>query len=131
MADPVALAPGVRSTQDPAPRPMMSRFKAQAVVSYLRRAHAGRPHPVVDEAGRLAALTYAETCVACHKIGGDGGSMGPDLTQVGARRDAATIKAIIEDASQVYGETAMPPFRNRLTPEQVDALTNYLATRPR
>ena len=39
--------------------------------------------------------------------------MGPDLSQVGARRDAATIKAIIEDASQIYGETAMPPLRRR------------------
>lgn len=129
MADPVALAPGVRSPREPAPRPMMSRFKAQAVVSYLRREHAGRPHPVIDEAGRLAALTYAETCVACHKIGGDGGSMGPDLTQVGARRDAVTIKAIIEDASQVYGETAMPPFKARLKSAQIEALANYLASR--
>lgn len=129
MADPVALAPGVRSEQEPAPRPMMSRYKAQAVVSYLRRTHAGAAHPSVDDAGKLAAITYAETCVACHKIAGDGGTMGPDLTSVGARRDAATIKAIIEDASQVYGETAMPPFKTRLKPEQVEALSNYLATR--
>lgn len=129
MADPVALAPGVRSEQEPAPRPMMSRYKAQAVVSYLRRTHAGAAHPSADDAGKLAAITYAETCVACHKIAGDGGTMGPDLTSVGARRDAATIKAIIEDASQVYGETAMPPFKTRLKPEQVEALSNYLATR--
>jgi len=129
MADPVALGPGVRSAREPAPRAMMSRFKAQAVVSYLRQEHAGRRHPVVAEPERVAALTYAETCVACHKISGDGGSMGPDLTHVGARRDAAGIKAVIEDAPEIYGETAMPTFKDRLTPEQIDALTNYLASR--
>ncbi len=129
MADPVALAPGVRSAQEPAPRPMMSRFKAQAVVSYLRREHAGRVHPAIDEAGKSAALAYAETCVACHKIGGDGGTMGPDLTHVGARRTAAAIKAVIEDAPAMYGETAMPRFKDRLTPAQIEALANYLAGR--
>ena len=129
MADPVALAPGVRSEQEPAPRPMMSRFKAQAVVSYLRREHAGRAHPVIDEAGKAAALTYAETCVACHKLGGEGGTMGPDLTHVGTRRKAAVIKAVIEDAPEMYGETAMPRFKDRLTPAQIDALANYLAER--
>ena len=129
MADPVALAPGVRSAQEPAPRPMMSRFKAQAVVSYLRREHAGRAHPVVAEPERLAALTYAETCVACHKISGDGGTMGPDLTRVGARREVAAIKAVIEDAPEMYGETAMPRFKDRLTPAQIDALATYLASR--
>lgn len=129
MADPVALGPGVRSAQEPAPRPMMSRFKAQAVVSYLRREHAGRAHPDIDEAGKLSALTYAETCVACHKIAGDGGTMGPDLTHIGARRAAAGIKAVIEDATEMYGETAMPTFRGRLTPAQIDALANYLASR--
>jgi ubiquinol-cytochrome c reductase cytochrome b subunit len=129
MADPVALAPGVREAQEAAPRPMMSRYKAQAVVSYLRREHAGRAHPDVGEAGKLAALTYAETCVACHTIVGDGGSMGPDLTHVGARRTAAGIKAVIEDATEMYGETAMPTFKDRLTPAQIDALANYLAAR--
>ncbi len=129
MADPVALGPGVRSAQEPAPRAMMSRFKAQAVVAYLRRERAGRAVPEIDASGRLAAVTYAETCVACHRISGDGGTMGPDLTRVGSRRDPASIRAVIEDAPAVYGETAMPPFKSRLKPEQIDALTAYLASR--
>ena len=82
MADPVALAPGVRSAQEPAPRPMMSRYKAQAVCRTLRREQAGRAHPVIDDGRRVTALTYAETCVACHRIAGNGGSMGPNLSHV-------------------------------------------------
>ena len=129
MADPVAIAPGVRSAGDPAPAPVMSRFKAQAVVAYLRREQAGHRAPQVEPSQRLAALTYAESCVVCHRISGEGGTLGPDLTHVGVRRDAAGIKAVIEDAPEMYGETEMPTFRDRLTPEQIDALASYLASR--
>ena len=129
MADPVAIAPGVRSAGDPAPAPVMSRFKAQAVVAYLRREQAGHRAPQVEPSQRLAALTYAESCVVCHRISGEGGTLGPDLTHVGVRRDAAGIKAVIEDAPEMYGETEMPAFRDRLTPEQIDALASYLASR--
>ena len=129
MADPVAIAPGVRSDSDPAPAPVMSRFKAQAVVAYLRRNHAGHRPPDVSDSVRLASLVYAETCVVCHKISGEGGSLGPDLTSVGARRDRASIMAVIEDASGVFGGSEMPTFKDRLTPAQVEALGNYLASR--
>jgi ubiquinol-cytochrome c reductase cytochrome b subunit len=129
MADPVAIAPGVRSNADPAPAPVMSRFKAQAVVAYLRREHAGNQPPQVDASLRLAALTYAETCVVCHRISGDGGRLGPDLTRVGAARDRAALTSVIEDASEVFGDTDMPTFKNRLTPEQIAALVKYLEAR--
>lgn len=129
MADPVAIAPGVRSNADPAPAPVMSRFKAQAVVAYLRREHAGNQPPQVDASLRLAALTYAETCVVCHRISGDGGRLGPDLTRVGGARDRAALTSVIEDASEVFGDTDMPTFKNRLTPEQIAALVKYLEAR--
>ena len=76
-----------------------------------------------------AALTYAETCVVCHKISGDGGTVGPDLTHVGSRRDAETIRAIIDDASMVYGDSVMPAFGTRLSAEQIAALVAYLSAR--
>ena len=63
---------------------------------------------------RLAALTYASTCVVCHQISGEGGKVGPDLTSVGERRDAAGIRAVIEDATAALGDTSMPTFRDKL-----------------
>ena len=102
MADPVAIAPGVRSDQDPAPKPAMSRFRAQAVVAFLRREHAGGRIPDVGPGEKLAALTYADTCVVCHKISGEGGTLGPDLTHVATRRDAAAIRTVIENAPSVF-----------------------------
>ena len=81
MIDPVAIAPGVRTEQDRAPRSAMGRFGAQAVVAYLRRSHAGIAPPPLDRRSiRLAAMTYASTCVVCHRISGEGGTVGPDLT---------------------------------------------------
>jgi ubiquinol-cytochrome c reductase cytochrome b subunit len=131
MADPVAIAPGVRTAQEPAPRPVMSRFKAQAAVAYLKRVHAGDPVPArLDDTVKLAAQTYAETCVVCHRISGEGGTVGPDLTLVGRRRPEAEIHAFIEDPEAVMGEpSAMPAFGKRLKPEQIDALATYLASR--
>jgi ubiquinol-cytochrome c reductase cytochrome b subunit len=129
MADPVAIAPGVRTNTDPAPKAVMSRFQAQAVVSYLRRLHAGATPPDVSAEMQLAATTYANICVTCHKIGGEGGTLGPDLTHVGSRRDAKEIREVIEDASMVYGESVMPVFKERLSADQLSALVTYLASR--
>ena len=130
MIDPVAIAPGVRTVDRiAAPRTSMGRFGAQAVVAYLRRSHAGIAPPPMDASIRLAAMTYASTCVVCHRISGEGGTVGPDLTSVGKRRDAASIREVIEDASAVFGESSMPSFRDKLTPAQIEALADYLASR--
>ena len=131
MADPIAIAPGVRKESDPAPRPVMSRFKAQAAVAYLKRVHAGDPLPAnVDDTVKVAALTYAETCVVCHRVSGEGGTVGPDLTFVGRRRPEKEIHAFIEDPEAIMGEpSTMPAFGTRLKPEQIDALAKYLAAR--
>jgi mono/diheme cytochrome c family protein len=100
-------------------------------VAYLKRVHAGDPVPAhVDETVKLAASTYAETCVVCHRISGEGGTVGPDLTFVGRRRDEKDIHAFIEDPEAIMGEaSAMPAFGTRLKPEQIDALAHYLAGR--
>ena len=131
MADPVTIAPGVRGPRDPSPPPVMSRFKAQAAVAYLKRVHAGDPVPAhVDDTVKLAALTYAETCVVCHRISGEGGIVGPDLTLVGRRRHEAEIHSFIEDPEAVMGEpSVMPAFGTRLSSEQINALAKYLASR--
>lgn len=129
MADPVAIAPGVRSAEDRAPRPVMNRFGAEAVVAFLRRNHAGvQPPDNLTPAVRLAATTYASSCIVCHKISGEGGTTGPDLTVVGSRRSAEEIRAIIEEPGAIYGTSRMPAFKDRLAAEQIEALAAYLGT---
>ena len=89
MADPVAIAPGVRTDTDPAPPPLLTRLQAQSVLAYLRTFAPGRAPPQISREDRLAAGTFATLCAGCHKISGEGGESGPDLSSVGARRDAA------------------------------------------
>lgn len=129
MSDPVAIAPGVRPANDPAPPAQVSRMQAQAIVAYLRKVRAGATAPNVEGQDVTAAVTFASACVGCHKIDGDGGEVGPDLTHVGARRDQADIRNLITDPSMVYGDTIMPAYGERLTPGQLDAISQYLAKR--
>src|SRR5205807_2230306 len=48
------------------------------------------------------AIIQAAGCLACHKLDGQGQVIAPDLTHVGARRDAESIrKKILDPASSV------------------------------
>jgi ubiquinol-cytochrome c reductase cytochrome b subunit len=130
MADPVAIAPGVRTEEDPAPAPMISRLQAQAVVAYLRRIRGGaQPPQNLSQEDRRAAATFAAICINCHKIAGEGGESGPDLSAVGSRRNASSIAQLIADPTGEFPDTTMPRFRDRLTAAQINSLAQYLAKR--
>lgn len=130
MADPVAIAPGVRGEDDPPPAPQITRNQGQAVLAYLRRIRGGaRPPQNISPEDRLASGTFAAMCVSCHKIAGEGGSSGPDLSKVGSRRDVTSLRALIMDPTSEYPETIMPRFRDRLNAEQINSLAQYLAKR--
>jgi ubiquinol-cytochrome c reductase cytochrome b subunit len=129
MADPIAIAPGVRPAGEPAPKAVLTRFQAQAVVAFLRRQYAGDRAPVPSESARAAAQTFAEVCAPCHQIAGDGGTVGPDLTRVGRRRTEAAIRRLIEDPLSAYDDSEMPPFEDTLSADQISTLAKYLASR--
>lgn len=71
-------------------------------------------------------LFYKKACIYCHKIQGNGGIRGPDLTYVGNRltRDQITIKI-------VNGGGNMPAFGGTLTKRELDELVSFLTTRKR
>jgi ubiquinol-cytochrome c reductase cytochrome b subunit len=129
MGDPVAIAPGVRPAGDPPPRRVLTRIQAQAVVAYLRRRYAGSAVPEISGEVATAADTYTAVCVACHRMAGEGGTVGPDLTYVGRRRDEATLRRLIADPLTAYPKSTMPPFKDTLNDEQIAALARYLASR--
>src|SRR5206468_611822 len=73
-------------------------------------------------------------CTACHKISGEGGAIGPDLTRVGSRLPANLIRESIltPDAKVAKGyekfKGVMPKvFGNQLTAAQLEALVQFLA----
>ncbi len=73
-------------------------------------------------------------CTGCHKINGEGGAIGPDLTHVGSRLSANLIREsiLLPDAKTAKGyekfKGVMPKtFGHQLTGEQLEALVQFLA----
>jgi mono/diheme cytochrome c family protein len=80
------------------------------------------------------AIIQAAGCLACHKLEGQGQVIAPDLTHVGSRRDAESIrKKILDPASSVakgYEKLAgiMPKtFGTMMNAAQLEALAQFLA----
>jgi len=80
------------------------------------------------------AIIQAAGCLVCHKLDGQGQVIAPDLTHVGSRRDAASIrKKILDPTSSIaqgYEKLAgiMPKtFGTMMNAAQLEALAQYLA----
>jgi len=64
-------------------------------------------------------------CLGCHELDGEGGRTAPSLSDVGGRRSAAYIRAIIEDPQLVVPGAVMP---KTLMPSAIrDLLIRFLA----
>src|SRR5437867_1283059 len=80
------------------------------------------------------AIIQAAGCLVCHTLDGQGQVIAPDLTHVGSRRDAESIrKKILDPASSIakgYEKLAgiMPKtFGTMMSAAQLEALVQYLA----
>jgi mono/diheme cytochrome c family protein len=81
------------------------------------------------------AIVNAAGCIGCHKVNGAGGLIAPDLTHVGARRGAESIRRKILDPSSSiakgYEKMAgiMPKnFGTMMSAAQLEALVQFLAS---
>ncbi len=78
-------------------------------------------NPAVVEGARLF---YAKGCEFCHAISGYGGARGPDLTLVASRMSSLELVGRITN-----GGPNMPAFASTLTPDEIQAIVTFLATR--
>ncbi|MEN8129550.1 MAG: c-type cytochrome [Pseudomonadota bacterium] len=71
------------------------------------------------------------TCNACHKVEGAGGVLGPDLSHIGGKKNAAYIRRAILDPNAEIAEgfaPMMPPtYGDQLYAKELETLVNYLA----
>lgn len=81
------------------------------------------------------AILEAGTCFACHRLGDQGGSIGPPLDDIGARRDAQHIRRSILDPNADTTEgfesvagTMPPDLGDQLTAAQLEGLVRFLAS---
>jgi cytochrome c551 len=68
----------------------------------------------------VAQSVYKQNCVSCHGVDLAGG-VGPSLQKVGARLTQQQIATTITN-----GRGGMPSFKDKLKPEEIDALANWL-----
>jgi ubiquinol-cytochrome c reductase cytochrome b subunit len=123
VSDPEMIAPGLRE-----PPAVRTEREVAALVAYVRRV-SRQPYPGFPQKIETAALVWARFCVGCHVIEGDGGKDGPELTHAGAKHGVDELKVWITDPESVNPDADMPSFGNRLSPEQLDAIASYLASR--
>jgi cytochrome c oxidase cbb3-type subunit 3 len=78
-------------------------WQVAAFVRTLGRVAAGEAASGDAARGRQLARSKGN-CLQCHSIGGDGVAMGPDLTAIGLRRNAAFLRRTLLDP-----KTSIPP----------------------
>jgi cytochrome c551/c552 len=86
------------------------------------------PVPLASPDAIMAKLA----CVACHKVAGQGGELGPDLSSIGASRDREYLRrSILDPAADVaegFPPGIMPPnYGDQLYATELEMLVDYLA----
>ena len=71
-------------------------------------------------------LFHSEGCISCHRVNGEGGSIGPDLSGEGKRgRSREWLMTQIRNPKAHDPSSIMPPFTS-LSDRQVSSLADYL-----
>jgi ubiquinol-cytochrome c reductase cytochrome b subunit len=123
--DPEVIAPGLRQP----PSGGLGPAQAYSVVAYMRKVQAGVDPPSWPAEDLRAVMVLGTYCATCHMIDGEGGSSAPDLSRVGATRDAKWLREWITAPEAVDPFASMPPFGDALSEQQMNAIVNYLARR--
>lgn len=100
---------------------------ALAQAAAARRASHALSAFAVAKAERL--LRDRLPCLGCHELGGDGGRIGPSLSNVGARRSRDHIAAMIGDPQRIVPGTMMPKVR--MSAATAALIADYLSRRAR
>jgi ubiquinol-cytochrome c reductase cytochrome b subunit len=122
VADPIALAPGLR------PAPEGNAHDRAAIVAALARMRA-EPPPALDPAVARIAVLFNRHCLRCHRMGSVGGDEGPDLTRVGSTLEVTLIEQRIVNPLAVDPTAEMPAFADKLTLDEIRALAVWLGSR--
>ncbi len=92
-----------------------------------RRGGTQPPAATPGDVGRGKELLHEVGCLACHAVGDQGGSFGPDLSRVAEKLTGPDwLWHWLGDPAAYDRETAMPNFR--LSPAQIADLNAYLLT---
>jgi cytochrome c2 len=128
--------------RSPLKRPVASGIAAVALAAIAFLTYQGAMAPTPPQAGGAVSeeaktlppelakgreVYEAQGCPACHVLQGTGSPAGPELTRIGAKRDAAWLKRFMQDPAAVMPGSVMPSYKE-LPEEALDALAKYLAS---
>jgi ubiquinol-cytochrome c reductase cytochrome b subunit len=81
----------------------------------------------VQRAGR--ALYQSQQCGGCHRVAGQGGEEGPDLTTVGLRHSAGWLHSFVEQPSRFHPQSRMPSYGPpALSHQEIEELAQFLSS---
>ncbi|MFQ5590059.1 MAG: cbb3-type cytochrome c oxidase subunit II [Phycisphaerae bacterium] len=98
--------------------PVVSR---QQIDEACPKCHTERSLPGVARYNAAMDLFYAKACLSCHKLRGQGGVVGPDISQAGELHDAEWHFRHFKDPKSVVETSEMPNLN--LSDDEAQALT--------
>jgi len=122
IADPEMIAPGLREP------PETDENDTAAIRAALARLRSG-PAPAIDPATRHVYALISHHCLRCHLIDGVGGKDGPELSKIGDKVDPGMIERRLIDPKSVKEDAEMPSFAEKLSPEDMKAIAQWLGKR--
>jgi cytochrome c oxidase cbb3-type subunit 3 len=113
---------GIEGTEMPAA--WRSSAEIATLAAWVGKLGERPPEKIAGDA-RLGAQLYAGkgACASCHTLGGRGGALGPDLTDIGLRRGASHLRTAL-----VQPEAAVPRAYSPYRPD-VSLAQNFLQVR--
>jgi cytochrome c2 len=72
---------------------------------------ASEPGAASGDPVKGAKIYTDQKCNLCHKVGATGGKLGPDLSLVGTRRDAAWMEKYLQNPKMVDPKNKMPQVK--------------------
>jgi len=86
-----------------------------------------------SNAEHVKSILEDNNCLVCHRIGHEGGDIGPSLNGVGTRRTADQIRAAIVSpppTTSAGAKDPMPSYEKKITRNDLNSLVEYLRTLP-
>lgn len=117
FSDPQGVVPGSGM-----PRFTLLPGEGKALVAYVRSLSEGMNFSAE------APVLFSEYCSACHRVKGEGGDIGPDLSLIGTARDRTYLRQYVADPSRLNHDATMPGYQGQLTGEQMEDLARFMSS---
>jgi putative heme-binding domain-containing protein len=99
----VVIRDGIKGTDMPGGYALTTHETWQ-VAAYVRSLGRMAHENVPGDASRGREIFRAKGCGGCHIVSGEGGSLGPELTEIGAKRSSKHLRTVLMDPEKELPE---------------------------